>query len=335
MSLASFTPERALDASSVVAYLVARGIVPPDADLAVEELAGGVSSPVLAVRGAGVALVVKQALPRLRVAEEWNAPARRTDTEAAALRLGARLVPGCFPPVVDSDAGEHVVVLQHAPPGWRNWQVELLAGRAHAASGAWAGDTLGRLHAATAADAEIAAEFADYEAFDLLRLQPYHGVVIERLPHLAAALEPLVEELRDARTCLVHGDYAPKNMLLGREGAWVLDAEVAHVGAPVFDLAFFLAFPLLTAVRKPALAAACSELVEGFTGAYARRAGALMPSPESIAAHTGAMVLARTHGRSPATFLDGRSAKRARKLGERLLVDPAGHDVAAVVAACA
>ncbi len=324
-----------LDAGTVVAYLARRGVVPADAELTVEELTGGVSGTVLAVRGPGVSLVVKQALPRLRVAEEWNAPARRTDTEAAALRLAARLVPGCVPPVVDSDADEHVVVLQHSPAGWRNWQAEMLAGRAHAASGAWAGDTLGRLHAATAADADVAAAFDDYEAFALLRLQPYHGAVIERLPHLAGALTPLVEELRDTRACLVHGDYAPKNILLGREGAWILDAEVAHVGNPVFDLAFFLAFPLLTAVRKPSLATACGTLVESFTSAYARRAPALTPSAASITAHTGAMVLARTDGRSPATFLDTRSAKRARKLGERLLLEPSEHDLAAVVASCA
>ena len=230
--------------------------MPADAELTVEELSGGVSGTVLAVHGPGIALVVKQALPRLRVTEEWNAPARRTDTEAAALRLAAQAHPRLRPPVVDSDSREHIVVLQHAPSGWRNWQAELLDGRAHAASGAWAGDTLGRLHTATAGDAEVAAAFADYEAFAQLRLEPYHGAVIERLPHLAAALAPLVEELRDSRVCLVHGDYAPKNVLLGRDGAWILDAEVAHVGNPVFDLAFFIAYPLLTAVQKPRLAGA-------------------------------------------------------------------------------
>jgi 5-methylthioribose kinase len=322
-----------LTAASVGAYLASRSVVPAAADLTVEELTGGVSGIVLAVRGPGIALVVKQALPRLKVAEEWNAPARRTDTEAAALRLAAKVIPGCVPPVVDSDSREHVIVLQHAPPGWRNWQAELLDGRPHAASGAWAGDTLGRLHSATAGDAEVAAAFADYEAFAKLRLEPYHEAVIERLPHLAPVLAPLVEELRDSRVCLVHGDYAPKNILIGRDGAWILDAEVAHVGNPVFDLAFFIAFPLLTAVQKPRLADACSELVAGFMTAYERRARLLMPQPSTIAAHTGAMVLARTDGRSPAAFLDARAVKRARKLGERLLIDPA-QDLAAVVASC-
>ena len=43
--------------------------------------------------------------------------------------------------------------------------------RAHAASGRWAGRQLGRLHAATAGDADVAAAFGDYEAFAQLRLR--------------------------------------------------------------------------------------------------------------------------------------------------------------------
>jgi 5-methylthioribose kinase len=322
-----------LDAGSVAEYLVARKVVAADSELTVETLGGGVSGTVLAVRGPGIALVVKQALPRLLVADEWLAPARRTDTEAAALRLAARLVPGQVPPVVDSDDAHHVLVIQHAPRGWRNWQAEMLAGRVHADAGSWAGDTLGRLHSATAGDAEVAAAFGDYEAFAQLRLDPYYGTVMERIPALAGELAPLVAELREARICLVHGDYAPKNMLLGRDGSWLLDAEVAHVGHPVFDLAFFLAFPLLTAVHKPVLAEACSRLVERFTTAYGRRAGKLATPALAVAAHTGAMVLARTDGRSPASFLSAASAKRARTLGKRLLLDPQ-PDLVAVVAAC-
>ena len=157
---------------------------------------------------------------------------------------------------------------------------------------------------------------------------------MQRLPQLADALQPLVEELRDARTCLVHGDYAPKNILLGPDGAWVLDMEVAHYGHPVFDLSFFLAFPLLTALQLPELAPACSELVASFTAAYAPARGGHRPSASSVAAHTGAMLLARTDGRSPATFLGARAVKRARSLGRQLLLDPT-PDLAAIVASCA
>ena len=70
---------------------------------------------------------------------------------------------------------------QHAPRGWRDWQTECRRARACRASGRWAGETLGRLHSATAGDAEVAAAFGDYEAFAQLRLEPNHGVVMERL----------------------------------------------------------------------------------------------------------------------------------------------------------
>ena len=97
--------------------------------------------------------------------------------------------------------------------------------------------------------------------------------MIERLPTSRLRSPRSSTSCATSRVCLVHGDYAPKNILLGRDGAWILDAEVAHVGNPVFDLAFFLAFPLLTAVQKPRLAASCSEIVAGFIGGL-RAAGA-------------------------------------------------------------
>ena len=115
----------------------------------------------------------------------------------------------------------------------------------------------------------------------------------------------------------------------------MIDAEVAHVGHPVFDLAFFLAFPLLTAVaeagaRRPP-AASSRRLLERLR---APRAGAHAGGRVAHGAHRRDG--ARAHGRPLAGGVPRRAArvKRARKLGERLLLDPR-HDLAAVVASCA
>ena len=62
------------------------GLVKEDDVDTVESLAGGVSNDVVVVRTAQSAFVVKRALPRLRVAEVWEASAERSYTEAAALR---------------------------------------------------------------------------------------------------------------------------------------------------------------------------------------------------------------------------------------------------------
>ena len=96
--------------------------------------------------------------------------------------------------------------------------------------------------------------FDDLEAFEQLRLRPFHETVIERRPELADGIEPLLEELRTDRRCFVHGDYSLKNMLVGPDGNWVLDFEVAHHGNPVFDLGFFLSFVVLSAIRWEPLA---------------------------------------------------------------------------------
>ena len=268
--------------------------------------------------GPGVALVVKQALPRLRVADEWIAPARRTDTEAAALRLAGARHPRPRAACRRQRRGRaRRRPAACAGAAGATGRPRCSPGRAHAASGRWAGDTLGRLHAATAGDAEVAAAFGDYEAFAQLRLEPYHGVVMERLPDLAAALEPLVDELRDARTCLVHGDYAPKNILLGRDGAWIARRRGrARTATRSSTSRSSSRSRCSTALSSPRSRAACSELVHGFAdGLRAPRGGAVPVPRRSLVAHTGAMLLARTDGRSPATFLGARAAAKARALG--------------------
>ena len=72
------------------------------------------------------------------------------------------------------------------------------------------------------------------------RLDPYLGDQLRgRHPSLAPALAALSAELLADRCCLVHGDYSPKNVLVGERGSvWLLDFEICHFGHPAFDPAF-------------------------------------------------------------------------------------------------
>ena len=187
----------ALAADSVVPYLVERGVLADGEGAQVEELAGGVSGMVLAVRAPGVRVVAKQALPRLRVEDDWRSKLERTETEAAALRLCGRLAPGRVPEVIDLDPGAHVVVMELLPDDARNWQAEVAEGRTHVDAAAWVGETLGLWHSRTAGDPEVAAAFADQEVFEQLRLNPFYEVVAERLPEAAPLVEPRLAELRE------------------------------------------------------------------------------------------------------------------------------------------
>ena len=313
-----------LTLANAAEYLVGRGVAPSGATIEVVELPGGVSATVIAasVAATGDAFVVKQALPQLRVRDEWLATPDRAETEVAAMTLCGAITPGVVPAILDSDPAAHALVMELIPPTARNWQAEVGEGRVHADAGRWAGATLGAWHLTTSTGA-LPAGFDDLEAFEQLRLRPFHETVIERLPELADGITPLLDELRSDRRCFVHGDYSLKNMLVGPAGNWVLDFEVAHYGNPVFDLGFFLSFVVLSAIRWEPLAPELRSLADGFFRGYDEAAGVGFAGDRaSVTAHTAALMLARTDGKSPAQFLDPPSRERAREAGIMLLRRP-------------
>ncbi len=313
-----------LTLANAAEYLVRRRVVAAGVAIEVAELPGGVSATVIAaeIPATGEAFVVKQALSRLRVRDEWLATPDRAETEVAAMKLCGAITPGVVPAIVDSDPAAHSLVMELIPPTARNWQAEVGEGRPHADAGRWAGATLGAWHAATSTGA-LPAGFDELEAFEQLRLRPFHETVIARRPELADNITPLLRELRGDRRCFVHGDYSLKNMLVGPAGNWVLDFEVAHYGNPVFDLGFFLSFVVLSAVRWGRLTPELRSLSDDFLRGYDETAGAGFAGDRtSVTAHTAALMLARTDGKSPAQFLDPPSRERAREAGVMLLRRP-------------
>ena len=65
------------------------------------------------------------------------------------------------------------------------------------------------------------------------------------------------------------------------------------------------------------------DMTRGFLDEYDAAAGeGFAGSAETVTAHTAALVLARTDGKSRAQFLDPRSRERAREAGTMLLRRP-------------
>ena len=158
-------PMGQLSDGNVGDYLVRRGLLETTDGLEVEELTGGVACTVFAVRGEGKRVVVKQALERFRVADEWLVPPERALTEARALELMARLAPGSVPRLLDSDPDAFALVMEEAPADWQPWKTLLLEGAADAAVAAWLGALLAVLHSA---DGDIGSA----ESFEAQRVDP-------------------------------------------------------------------------------------------------------------------------------------------------------------------
>lgn len=309
-----------LNEHSVLAYLSARGVIDP-AHATARMLGGGVSNVVLAVDDESHRLVLKQARAKLRVAEDWYAPRERVLREAEGLRVLAKIDPDAAPRVVDLDPDALTLTIERAPDDWTDWKERLLSGDVDSDIAAGLGRSLRRMQSTTEAGAGLSADLlADVETFELLRLQPYHLTTAQRNPDLAEQISAVVERMRATRTCLVHGDFSPKNILVGRSGSWVIDFEVAHLGDPSFDPAFLASHLLMKAVHLPFWRDRFRVAGDAFFGAY------LADAPEVDILHLsrqiGCLLLARVDGKSPAEYLDAAQQRRTHALGVLLLTHP-------------
>lgn len=287
-------------------------------------LAGGVSSDIWRVELARGTLCVKRALPRLKVAQLWEAPVERNRYERRWIETANRIVPGVAPRVLAHDDGGGCFAMEYLG-GLPLWKAELAAGRADAGFARAVGGRLARIHAATAGDAEIAAQFATDAGFHAIRLEPYLVATARAHPELAAPLEALVERTARDRIALVHGDVSPKNILVGPAGPVLLDAECAWYGDPAFDLAFCLNHLLLKCLWVPAAAEVFLVCFESLAAEYLtnctwepasnveQRAASLLPG----------LLLARVDGKSPVEYVTEEVQKeRVRRVARALLASP-------------
>jgi hypothetical protein len=125
------------------------------------------------------------------------------------------------------------------------------------------------------------------------------------------------------RSCLVHGDFSPKNVLVGDAALWVIDFEVAHLGDPAFDVAFLLSHLMLKAIALPYREAAFLECARAFDETYRSIVPPLAePRHEYVLGHVGCLMLARVDGKSPVGYLDNAGRRRTRALARRLIAAP-------------
>jgi 5-methylthioribose kinase len=250
-----------IDDGSLVAYIRGLGVLGEDRPLRVEPAGDGNINYVRRIRAeGGGSVVVKHARPTLERFPEYRAPPERLIYEHTYGEVVREIAPGeaaVLPKVLHFDPEGRVLVLEDVHPSSR-LDEELSGGRCPEAPFAVLGRFLGRVHALTRPRAgELAQRFQNKGMRELhgehiftLPFQPNDFPIPEATKREAERLlePPRLERIQALRqryyqseAALVHADVQPTNILL-RDGAPILlDAEIAHVGDPAFDVGTLLA----------------------------------------------------------------------------------------------
>jgi len=311
---------------AIIDFVKRSGLVSRNAAVWFERLPGGVSSDIWLVHTDGTSFCVKRALPRLRVAADWQAPIERNTKEAAWIKVVAGFMPEAVPSLLAEDAGAGMFAMRYLPPqSYEGWKAQLRRRHVVPATAAEVGRHLVRIHSRFARSPIAATEFATDAIFHAIRLEPYLLATAQAHPDRAAALKRLAETTARTKLTLVHGDVSPKNILVGPEGPVFIDAECAWFGDPAFDLAFCLNHLLLKCLWvRPAAAlllVAFDRLAEAYLNAVDwessneidRRTARLLPG----------LFLARIDGKSPVEYLTEEKDKdTVRRVARSFLDSP-------------
>jgi aminoglycoside phosphotransferase (APT) family kinase protein len=286
-------------------------------------LPGGVSSDICRVDLSTRPICIKRALPKLKVAADWQAPVERNAYEADWMRIAATVGPDAVPRLLGEDRASGVFAMVYLEPErYPVWKQQLREGRIEVRVAAEVGRRIAAIHAATADRPDIAERFPTDRIFHAIRLDPYLGAAAARHPECAGPLQDLIETTARTRRALVHGDVSPKNILVGPQGPVFLDAECAWYGDPAFDLAFCLNHMLLKCLWCPQWRESYLACFDALACGYL--AGVTWEPREVLEARAVRLLpglfLSRVDGKSPVEYLTGaRDKERVRKVAKHLL----------------
>lgn len=307
------------------ALLAELGLLLPGQTIDVSPLTGGVASDIARVDLPGGPLVVKFALPKLKVAEDWQAPVHRNRAEYAWLSVAGQVAPDNAPKLFGRSERLMGFAMEFLSGGdIVLWKQAMLSGTPPQGEADKVGALLGCIHAASTRAGFDRVPFDNSDDFHALRLEPYLLFTATKYPDLAARLKALAQVQYDARQVLVHGDVSPKNILLRDGQPILLDAECAVMGDPSFDLAFCLNHLVLKAIHVPALRDSLWQEALALWQAYVPHVS--WDSPDAVGARVAALLpallLARVDGKSPVEYMTGEAAALIRRIAPPLIAEP-------------
>lgn len=297
------------------------GLCVADDVTSVEKLTGGVASDIAKISYHNQSVCVKFALSKLKVKEDWFAPAHRGRAEYAWLQMASTVAPGTAPTLhgwSDKYGGFAMEFL--GGDDIYLWKKALLDGLPDQGEAADIGRVLGQIHAASTHKFNRI-PFKNADDFSDLRLDPYLRFTAKRHPQIAKTLLDLADALYATDLAVVHGDVSPKNIFIRSGKPIILDAECATMGDPSFDIAFCLNHLVLKSIHLPQTRRSLRVAVGELWAAYAPQISweAANDLEARVVALLPALMLARVDGKSPVEYLSRTSQDHVRIISVQLV----------------
>lgn len=271
------TPESLSDLLSSLPKIAGRLGGDPQ-DWLIREISDGNMNLVFSASGSLGSVVVKQALPFIRViGESWPFPLERIRFEHGTLQIYADLAPGRTPDVLHYDPELAIIVMEHLTPHMV-LRKGLVGGRVFPHLAGHLGSFLARtlfftsdFFLSTPGKREMMRRFEGNEELcatteDVIFTGPYTDAPLNRWtkPHLDATVSAIRTDrelkvaatelklvLRTSTEALIHGDLHTGSIMVTDTDTRVIDSEWARYGPMGFDLGALIGNLLLAYFSQP------------------------------------------------------------------------------------
>ena len=203
-------------------------------------LKGGVSSEVYKVVTKKNIYCIKRSLKKLLVQKEWIVDQNRIYYEYLWLLHCKKILKQNVPVIYDFNKEEKYIIMEYLDNTKYKTLKELyFEKKINFSTIKSISKHLYKIHSLSNDVKTMKIFRRNNQNFFDLRLDPYFNEVAKVFPELNDKVKQINKSYRENSSTLVHGDFSPKNILIGKNRILYLDAECCNYGDPVFDLVFF------------------------------------------------------------------------------------------------
>ncbi len=301
------------------------GLLNKNSSFDCRKITDGVSSDIWYVNSDEIEFCVKRALSKLAVKEDWFASIERNNFEANYFNVCKKVLPTSFPKILGHDEKKYILAME-----WFNennyilWKKKLLKKEISFSDAENIAYILAKIHSSFFNKKEYEKKFLNDKTFFDIRIEPYIIFSSKSYPEYKSKFLDAANSLKINKSTLIHGDFSPKNILIGKKSPVILDAETACWGDGIFDLAFCCNHLILKSILNRDKNKTYIMALDKFINKYLTNLEIDKKNDFVIRFLNliPILMLARVDGKSPVEYFNKSQKEHVRFIGKALLENP-------------